>query len=916
VIAKKYGQKGFDQILKDKSLKIWDKISNLTHYTFNFGFSGMKLLPFIKILVVFAATTVSGKMARADHITGGEMYYIYAGMQGSNHVYRVTLRLLMRCGSGRLFPNPIIIGVFNNEGGARVADVPVPLASQIPLSLTTFNPCISNPPNVCFEVATYNFDVALPSNQRGYTLTAQVNYRVNGLANLAPGTSGIGATYTAEIPGLATGTGSEINSSAQFTGSDLVIVCASSPFTYSFQATDADGDVLRYSFCAGYETNTSGGGGQPMPPLSPPYSTIPYASGFDGTIPLGDKVSINPNTGLISGIAPASGTYVVSVCVEEIRNGRVIATQRKDIQLNITGCTVAAALLQNDYLLCSNTDEMVFENLSLSPLIQTYSWRLFDGGGRLVATSSFPKFVHRFADSGTYRVFLNTNVGQPCPDSTSSIVRVYPGMRPQFNFLGLCYENPTQYNDVSTVRYGTITERKWDLGEMQNVRNTSSATNPSITYLTEGPKTVKLVIYNSNGCRDSISRQLVISKEPPMQLAFKDTLICPPDTLRLQAFGDGEFTWSPAEGLLDGGNTSTPRVAPLVTTLYPVLQRQGNCIARDTIRVQVTQSVNISAMADTTICTGDEIRLLINSNALQYQWTPAATLNNPTMMQPLAKPQTPTNYRVVASISKCSATANVNILTVPYPSVVANAERFICFGASTQLNSQYSGETVQWSPAASLSDPTIPNPIASPNSSTTYTVLVFENKGCPKPGVDTVRVIVEPPINLAVIRDTSVVVGQPLTLNASGASRYLWSPGNFLSNNSIPNPVFTFTQPSEGLTYQVLGYNDAGCRDSLTVRITVYANGPTIYVPTAFTPNGDGLNETLKPTLTGMRQLNFFRVFNRYGEIVFQTSSLYDAWDGRYKGQPQASGTFVWMVQAVDFEGKTVQQKGSTMLMK
>jgi gliding motility-associated-like protein len=558
----------------------------------------------------------------------------------------------------------------------------------------------------------------------------------------------------------------------------------------------------------------------------------------------------------------------------------------------------------------------MFENLSLSPLIQTYSWRLFDGVGRLVATSSLPNFVHRFTDSGIYRVFLNTNVGQPCPDSSSSIVRVYPGMRPQLNFMGLCFESPTQFNDVSTVRYGTISERYWDLGEIQNIRNISSALNPSITYLTEGPKTAKLVIYNSNGCRDSISRQLFISKEPSLQLAFKDTLICPPDTLRLQAFGDGDFIWAPATGLLEGSNTASPRVAPLVTTLYPVLQRQGNCIARDTIRVQVTQSVSIAAMADTTICTGDEIRLLINSNALQYQWSPAATLNDPTTMQPLAKPQEQTNYRLVATISKCTATAHLNVLTVPYPTVVASAERFICFGASTQLNSQISGGTPQWSPAASLSDPHIANPIATPESSTTYTVLVLENNGCPKPGVDTVRVIVEPPINLAVTRDTSVVVGQPLALNASGASRYLWSPANFLNNMEIPNPVFTFNQPSEGLIYQVLGYNDAGCRDSLTVRITVYASGPAIYVPTAFTPNGDGLNETLKPTLAGMRQLNFFRVFNRYGEIVFQTTSLYDAWNGKFKGLLQPSGTFVWMVQAVDFEGNTIQQKGSTMLMR
>jgi gliding motility-associated-like protein len=876
----------------------------------------MKISFLIKIIFLLSMTIGKCSMAHADHITGGEMYYQYAGMQGGNYIYNVTLRLLMRCASGRRFPDPIIVGVFYKEGGGRLLDITVPLASQQISSLQNYDPCISNPPNVCYEVATYFFDVAVPMNSQGYIITAQVNFRINSLSNLISASVGIGATYTAEIAGTQ-GTGEMLrNTSAQFTGSDLVVVCANSPFSYSFKARDADDDVLRYRLCAAYQTGTSGGGGQALPPRQPPYPTVPYGEGYDGDKPLGERVSIDPVTGLVSGIAPASGYYVLTVCVDEIRNGVVIATQRKDIQLNITGCTVAAAILENEYLLCGEEETLNFENRSLSPLIQTYSWRILDRTGRIVSTSGQSRFSHRFADTGTYRIILQTNIGLACPDSTEAKVLVYPGTRAQFDFAGLCFENPTQFNDRSGTRYGVITGRQWSLGEPPNSRNFSNATNPEITYLTEGTKTAKLVIYNNNGCRDSLSRQFIISKEPSMQLAFKDTLICLPDTFNLQAFGEGQFTWSAASGLLSGANSSSPRVAPLVTSYYPVIQRVGNCVAADTVRVQVTSSVSLFAMADTTICTGDNIRLLVSSNALQYEWTPASTLNNPNIMQPFAQPTQDTDYRIVASISRCSAEATIRVQAVPYPVVTAGTSQFICFGAPVQLTSLHRANRIVWSPATSLNNAGISNPVASPATTTTYTVMVYENNGCPKPGADTVRITVEPPINLAVTRDTSVVVGQPLTLNASGASRYLWTPGTGISNEEIANPVFNFSQPAENITYQVLGYNDAGCRDSLTVRIRVFANAPSIYVPTAFTPNGDGLNETLKPTLAGMQQIIYFRVFNRYGQIVFQSSSLYDAWDGRLKGQQQPSGSYMWMVQAIDFEGKAVQQKGSTMLIR
>src|SRR5690606_12450256 len=166
-----------------------------------------------------------------------------------------------------------------------------------------------------------------------------------------------------------------INNSAHLTRSDLVIVCASNFFSYSFSASDPDGGQLRYSVCSAY--NSSAGAINGAPSAEPPTQSLPYASpDFSGSSPLGGAVSIDPNTGLITGIAPVGGMYVVTVCVEEVRSGKVIATQRKDIQINVADCELAAATLQPDYMLCGSSQRLTISNLATSPLITSQNWEI------------------------------------------------------------------------------------------------------------------------------------------------------------------------------------------------------------------------------------------------------------------------------------------------------------------------------------------------------------------------------------------------------------------------------------------------------------------------------------------------------------------------------------------------------------
>lgn len=850
--------------------------------------------------------------AKADHITGGEMFYSLAGTANGEIQYNVTLKLYMRCNSGRQFNNPTFVSIFDRESGSRVRDVSVAVARIDRISITNPDPCITNPPPVCYEVGYYEFNVSLPPSFAGYKLVSQVNFRIANIKNLTPGYTQIGAAYTAEIPGNSTNLNYPQNSGAHFTGNDLVVVCANNSFSYSFAASDSDGDQLRYSFCEAYRSgSTANNAAPPSATLEP----VPYASEYNGSSPLGSSVKINEQTGLITGIAPSTGIYVVTVCVQEIRNGIAIATQRKDLQINIAPCNIAAAILEPEYILCRDTKAITVSNLSNSPLIKTYQWEFLSGNGTSIYNTTDATASYTFPDTGIYTIKLAINKGEGCSDSTSAIARVYPGFAPEFNFNGICFKKPTIFTDASTSVFGTTNKWSWDFGESTASDDTSNEKDATYTYPINGTKTVSLIVGNTVGCRDTLYRSIAIVDKPPLTVAFKDTLICVNDPVTLRAIGNGIFNWTPNINIINR-NTSTPTAYPASTQKYYVNLDDNGCLNKDSVLVRVTDHVNLTAMSDTTICQGDTIVLRTSSNGFKYLWSPTPPLNDPTLKEPRAITIQTTIYEVTAFIGSCSAKEQVAVTTVPYPFSYAGRDTVICFNSFAVLNGITNGSSFSWSPATSLSSAKVLNPVATPSKTTSYILSAHDTKGCPKPGTDTVIVEVLPRIQAFAGNDTSVVIGQPLQLNATGGVKYTWSPLTGLSASGIPNPVGIYTQPSEGIKYKVLVYNEAGCVDSTYINVKVFSTGPTIFVPTAFTPNKDGKNDLLRPIASGMKQIESFSIFNRWGQLIFRTQSNGPGWDGTMQGIPQGAGVFVWMVKAIDYTNKPYFEKGTVTLIR
>ena len=871
-----------------------------------------------KYCILFILSFLSCKEIFANHTKGGWMYYEYIGpgVAANTSRYRITLKLYTECSLSPGQTEDIIpFTFFNAATNAQVYNISVPLLSDINTNnciLPECHPCINNIPPICYKIRTYELVQELPNTPSGYIIAYQRCCRIMAIINIQLPSEVYGDTWTVKIPGTSVAAGAETNSSAKFSQNDTAIICQNNFFTFDFSATDINNDSLVYSFTSAYSGGTS-----TVPILTqssaPPFNSIPYSGGYSGSQPLGSAVTINSQTGIVSGIAPGIGTYVITAMVSEYRRGTTIkiAEVRKSLHIQVANCNLTQAKLNPEYVSCDGFTVSFFNNGSGNN-IQTYNWEFGDGGSDNSATPT-----HTYADTGIYILKLIVNRGLPCSDSTTAKVKVYPGFFPDFTVLGQCKNTPIQFKDITTAAYGVINTWKWNFGDINSPNNTSPIQNPTHIYATTGNYDVLFIVTSTKGCIDTVPKTITITDKPALD-AGTDTLICSIDTLQLNAVGNGSFLWAPNYNI-SNLNIPNPLVSPDVTTTYRVtLSDPYGCVGTDSVKISVVNLVIQSLQPDTTICKTDAVLLRLTSDALNYKWTenPAGnTLNNPNIKNPTATPLVTTTYTVVGSIGKCVAQSNITITPIPYPNANAGADQTICFGNSAQLNAS-GGSSYSWTPAAFLNNRLIPNPVSvNPTANIKYIVTVTDVLGCPKPVKDTVVVTVAKIKADAGPRDTSVVINQPLLLQATGSTNYLWSPAQWLNNIGIANPV---SLPQSNIEYIVRVSNNFGCFDYDSIRVKVFNVEAGLYVPSAFTPNGDGKNDIFRPIILGMKSLDIFRVYNRWGQLLYSGTNINEGggWDGTFAGKGQDPATYIWYAEGINYNNIKIKKKGYVVLIR
>jgi gliding motility-associated-like protein len=864
-----------------------------------------------KQITLFFILLVSVLPALAKHIAGGEMTYTYLGTGSSatKGLYRITLKLYRDCDSdgaqldaaARITIYPAGSTVFEFNQDVRLDRIETVRKSKP-------DACINNPPEICYQIAYYNATVELAFLPKGYVVSYQRCCRVDDIFNITQ-SEDVGVTYTTSIPGTADVATGPANSTPVFNTSDTVIICSNNYFTYDFGASDADNDQLEFKFANAFDGATMD---WPMPDTAnaPPYKTVAYNFGFSAQSPLGPNVTIDPITGFISGVAPVQGVYALTVTVVERRNGSILNIHRKDLHLLVSNCSIAKAELNSNYINCEGST-LSFQNLSNSPLIKSYNWD-FGISTAVDDTSILSNPAYTYSLPGEYTVRLITNKNDICSDTAYATAKIWPGFTANFNAVQTCVGVPFAFNDSSKTVYGSLNKWHWDFGDASVSTDTSSLKNSSYIYSTKGTYSVTLIAGSDRGCLDTLVKSILVDDKPYLKISG-DTIMCTQDgALRLNAIGTGTYQWT-GENIIGSSTVQNPLVSPTVPTRYNVTVTQApGCINIASVFVDVRSFVSLDAGNDTTICLGDSILLNPISDGISYAWTPISTVTSPTLKKTWARPTETTRYAVLAKIGTCQALDGFVVTTVPYPAANAGMDTLICFGKQVQLNAS-GGLQYLWYPYGTLDDNTLKDPIASPISTTSYVVGVFDNKGCPKPAYDTVLVEVVPPVIANAGNDTAVVIGQPLQLNAQGGQQFQWLPPDFLSNAGISNPI---ARLNSDIQYIVKVSTRGSCFAYDTMNVKVYKTPPEIFVPTAFTPNGDGLNDNLVPIPVGIISIEYFKVYNRYGELVFSTSSMGKGWNGVYKGRDQGNESFVWQVLGKDYLGKPLYKKGESTLIR
>ena len=301
------------------------------------------------------------------------------------------------------------------------------------------------------------------------------------------------------------------------------------------------------------------------------------------------------------------------------------------------------------------------------------------------------------------------------------------------------------------------------------------------------------------------------------------------------------------------------------------------------------------------VCEGSTLLLSANSGT-QYAWTGVNNFSgsgSPVTINSTQLTMAGKYYVLVTDKFGCVNTDSTFVNVNPTPVAVTTFSSVtICLGSSVQLVSS-GGSSYSWVPATALSSAAISNPIASPKNTIQYMVIVSNQFACSDSAAVEVIVNESPTANAG--PDKSIIQGHSVLLSGSATGQsvtYSWSPATYLDNAQILQPL---ANPPNDINYTLTVVSTNGCGTAIdTMHVFWYKD---IFIPTAFTPNGDGINDYWRiPALNAFSTFELL-VFDRYGKIVFQNKNANQPWDGTYKGEPQPIGSYVYQITLNQFPG-------------
>lgn len=468
-------------------------------------------------------------------------------------------------------------------------------------------------------------------------------------------------------------------------------------------------------------------------------------------------------------------------------------------------------------------------------------------------TIANPTFNPTLAGTFLFRVTATLNFGCTATDSILVVVNPSPNVQINANRSRICEGDTTLLRAIGAANF------------LWSPFNVLSDSIGSQVIASPSDSTIFIVIGTDiNGCFDSDS--VFIAVEPLPEITTDSIIfLCSGDTVQLDAtLGAGiSYSWSanPAINFLSANNIRNPFASHAVPGSTIIMELQANksfianCANIDTCILLVDTVVPTDAGADTLVCFPDSVSLGGNPTGFQgtqYAWT-NYRMNDSTQANPIVSPDVSFTYVVNTQNGTCvgSDTVFVRVKSKPEIEVTPDSSDF-CLGGSVQLNTNIISGTIQsyqWSPSDSLSNDTIPNPIAFPDDSVLYVLTVIDTNQCYDQDTAFVAVYTSPPIN---IYDTTICEGDSVQYINDPKFNYSWSPTVFVDNPTIPSPKIF---PNVTSIIRVEVSNTAGCFGRDSAEITVIPQ-PIFEI---FSDTAICIGDTAQLRATGASPASFIR---------------------------------------------------------
>ncbi|MBK8521599.1 MAG: PKD domain-containing protein [Chitinophagaceae bacterium] len=561
---------------------------------------------------------------------------------------------------------------------------------------------------------------------------------------------------------------------------------------------------------------------------------------------------------------------------------------------------------------------------AVSPDRPAYVWD-FNDGSIINTPDSTISYTYTLPGAYLPKMILVDSGGCQVPIEGVDTINVY-GVKTNFGFDGLprCNLGDIQFSDSSIIN-DISSVYAWNFGD----GGISALQNPSHFYAAPGQYFPQLIVVTNRGCRDTTILPVPVKIVASPQADFTNALSgCTPVMATFNAFlsvaDTSAISWS---WNLGNGNTSTLQTTPAQTyttaQIYNVaLIATNSSGCKDTVNksFEVYPIPVINAGNDVQICRGTPTRLTALGGDT-YTWSPALGLSCTTCTNPNASPDFNQKYIVTgSSIYGCTNMDSLNI-TVIQPFVMDNKrDDTICVGSSVRLFAS-GANTYEWSPSLGLNNITTALPLASPKTTTTYRVIGSDAYGCFKDtGYTIIKVYPIPQIDAG--KDITMKNGAaPVTITPTispdiTVTYWLSAPGILYSNS----PSVT-VQPKATTEYTVEARNPGGCKTTDRVTVYVMCDGANIFIPNTFSPNGSGTNDVFYPRGSGIFTIKLLRIFNRWGEVVFEKVNFSPndpgaGWDGTVKGKKVNSDVFVYTAEVVCENNNSMILNGNIALLR